>query len=201
MAVTITAADADGMRPEGRVSHRLSIDTARAMIRLIQRRLGDGQADVTTFEDELEVRHYGEDAQINDPGAFGAVFLDRAAFEAADNDTIDAFGRDTIQRIVSLDQVTRLQVPPAWTGLEPYVETDGIGAHEPSLNVCPSIADRALRQFGLQFAYQGSAIVNACEVLAAEDSSRRYDDHAQGLLEVAAFAVHRFGPHATIAIV
>ncbi|KAG5182048.1 hypothetical protein JKP88DRAFT_255999 [Tribonema minus] len=193
MAVTITAADANGLRPEGRVCRVLSTDTARAMIRLVQRRLTREQADVTTFDDDVEVRQYGEDAEIKDPAAFGAIFLDRSAFDAADNSIIDAFGQDTIKEIVALDQVTRLQVPPAWTGLEPYVESDGLGAAEPVLSVCPTNADRALRQFGLEFAYQGSATFNAREVLAAEDTSRRYDDHAQGLLEVAAFAVHRFG--------
>ena len=200
MALTITAADANGLRPEGRVCRTISVEAARAMIRLIQRHMSEGQADVTTFDDEAEVSHYGEDAQINDPAAFGMVFLDRSAFNAADNQTIDAFGRDLIQSIVSLDQVTKLQVPPAWTGLEPYVETDGVGAHEPSLNVCPTNADRALRQFGLEFPYRDSVTFNARELLAAEDSSRRYDSHARGLLEIAAFALHRFGPQATIAI-
>lgn len=198
MGLLIYAADANGNRAEDRIYKDLPTAVGRAFLKLISEKLTDEHAAIALAHDDEDFAFYGEFASEIEPAALAAAFCDTSAFDDAARSVITAVGLDVIARAAELNQLVRVAVMPSWGGHQATISTDGIRVDEPTIDACYSNALRAFAALGHTVDTAQKSTVRARDLLDREGPFSRDDHHTSRLLDVASFAIHRFGPEATV---
>lgn len=200
MTVNITAGDAQGSRNDETVYQQIPTSAARVIIRALSARLDECEGTFFLADDEDTYDFYGETGWDMNPAAIERLLLD-ANLSAEEKDAIDQIGQPLIRKVVGLGQLVRINVGNRREEHAATISVDGTCVDEPAMNVCYSNAQHALAAFGQRLPQVTDLFTyKASEILEREDTATGGDRYVTGLLEIARYAVKRFGPSATLRV-
>ncbi|MFC5506089.1 hypothetical protein [Bosea massiliensis] len=200
MTVNITAGDAQGSRNDETVYQHIPTSAARVIIRALSAGLDECEGTFFLADDEDTYDFYGETGWDMNPSAIERVLLD-GTLSAEEKTAVDQIGIALIRKVVGLGQLVRINVGNGREQHAATISVDGTCVDEPAMNVCYSNAQHAFAAFGQRlpkvtdlFTYKAS------EILERENSAADGDRYLTGLLDIARYAVRRFGPNATLRV-